>query len=322
MSFCVRHHAHTTTTTTAFKSQTTTKTTNFVTAEYLFVSSNSRNRRRKRLVDVSSLREVGGGSMFLSRRQIRSVIARRRAMCASVSPSSSSSSSTTPNRKISNESASTSYAKNHRDVTAPFHPGGDQPSAIAKTLKLLKEKDRKFVSLRGATGTGKTFVVANVIAEHDKPVLVVVPNKTLAAQVARELRGYLRTSHLVELFVSHFSVYIPESCRGGRYVEKRSAVDPDLDALRHRATRALVEAKSTNRTPVIVASVSCLYGLGLPSDFVDAALFLGIDGVVGQYGIAEQIFIMLEPECLYDRAPAFGRSSVGSLEREIKEQTK
>ena len=277
MSFCVRHHAHTTTTTTAFKSQTTTKTTNFVTAEYLFVSSNSRNRRRKRLVDVSSLREVGGGSMFLSRRQIRSVISRRRATCASSSPSSSSSSSTTPNREISNESASTSYAKNHRDVTAPFHPGGDQPSAIAKTLKLLKEKDRKFVSLRGATGTGKTFVVANVIAEHEKPVLVVVPNKTLAAQVARELRGYLRTSHLVELFVSHFSVYIPESCRGGRYVEKRSAVDPDLDALRHRATRALVEAKSTNRTPVIVASVSCLYGLGLPSDFVDAALFLGKD---------------------------------------------
>ena len=127
---------------------------------------------------------------FLSRRQIRSVveiIARRRATCASVSPSSSSK-TTTPNRKISNESASTSYAKNHRDVTAPFHPGGDQPSAIAKTLKLLKEKDRKFVSLRGATGTGKTFVVANVIAEHDKPVLVVVPNKTLAAQVARELR--------------------------------------------------------------------------------------------------------------------------------------
>ena len=314
MSFCVRHHAHTTTTTTAFKSQTTTKTTNFVTAEYLFVSSNSRNRRRKRLVDVSSLREVGGGSMFLSRRQIRSVIARRRATCASSSPSSSSSSSTTtPNRKISNESASTSYAKNHRDVTAPFQPGGDQPSAIAKTLKLLKEKDRKFVSLRGATGTGKTFVVANVIAEHEKPVLVVVPNKTLAAQVARELRGYLRTSHLVELFVSHFSVYIPESCRGGRYVEKRSAVDPDLDALRHRATRALVEAKSTNRTPVIVASVSCLYGLGLPSDFVDAALFLGKDGEVGQYGNAEKIINKLETECLYERAPAFGAVERGQF---------
>ena len=94
--------------------------------------------------------------------------------------------------------------------------------------------------------------------------------------------------------MSHFSVYIPESCRGGRYVEKRSAVDPDLDALRHRATRALVEAKSTNRTPVIVASVSCLYGLGLPSDFVDAALFLGKDGEVGQYGNAEKIINKLE----------------------------
>ena len=113
-----------------------------------------------------------------------------------------------------NESTSTSYSQNHKDVTAPFHPSGDQPSAIAETLKLLKEQDRVIVSLRGA-GYGKTFVVANVIAEHSKPVLVVVPNKTLAAQVARELRGYLRTSHLVELF-GHFSVYIPESCSGGR----------------------------------------------------------------------------------------------------------
>ena len=156
MSFSVRHHAHTTTTTTAFKSQTTTKTTNFVTAEYLFVSSNSRNRRRKRLVDVSSLREVGGGSMFLSRRQIRSVIARRRATCASSSPSSSSSSSTTtPNRKISNESASTSYAKNHRDVTAPFHPGGDQPSAIAKTLKIVKREGQEVCLFARRHGYGE-----------------------------------------------------------------------------------------------------------------------------------------------------------------------
>ena len=80
------------------------------------------------------------------------------------------------------------------------------------------------------------------------PALVVVPNKTLAAQVARELRAYLGESHRVELFVSHFSVYVPESYSNGRYTEKRSAIDSDLDALRHRATRALVEP---GKTPVV-----------------------------------------------------------------------
>ena len=206
-----------------------------------------------------------------------------------------------------------SYDRNHIDVTAPFQPSGDQPNAIGKTIALLKDSNRKFITLRGATGTGKTFVVANVIADYKKPVLVVVPNKSLAAQVARELRGYLRTSHLVELFVSHFSVYVPESCSNGRYVEKRSAIDEDLDALRHRATRAIVEAKQTNRTPVIVASVSCLYGLGLPSDFVDAALFLGSNAQAADYGDAEKIIEKLESECLYERAPSFGMVDRGQF---------
>ena len=274
--------AHTT------RSQTFKNTTHFVTAAH-------RERRRAQWKERNSDNAFDSAMFRSFRNVIRYHSSRQRACTAASAP-----------RQLSNESTSTSYSQNHKDVTAPFHPSGDQPSAIAETLKLLKEQDRKFVSLRGATGTGKTFVVANVIAEHSKPVLVVVPNKTLAAQVARELRGYLRTSHLVELFVSHFSVYIPESCSGGRYVEKRSAVDPDLDALRHRATRALVEAKSTNRTPVIVASVSCLYGLGLPSDFVDAALFLGKDVEDLQYGNAEKIIDKLETECLYERAPAFG----------------
>jgi len=313
MQSCRVRYSHTTTTGTSTTNQQTVSKRN---RTHLFTESGLRRRRVEARGTVDSF--VGGGGsgetkMFaLRRRFIRTVVVDRRS-AQRAGTSLTSSSSTTTNRELSNESASTSFSKNHKDVTAPFHPSGDQPTAIAKTLRLLKERDRKFVSLRGATGTGKTFVVANVIAEHNKPVLVVVPNKTLAAQVARELRGYLRTSHLVELFVSHFSVYIPESCSGGRYVEKRSAVDPDLDALRHRATRALVEAKSTNRTPVIVASVSCLYGLGLPSDFVDAALFLGKDGEVGQYGNAENIIDKLETECLYERAPAFGMVERGQF---------
>ena len=161
-------------------------------------------------------------------------------------------------------------------LRAPFAPAGDQPTAIAQCIEhLSRDDDAKYTCLRGATGTGKTFVVANVIdtIARDKPTLVVVPNKTLAAQVARELRAYLRDTHRVELFVSHFSMYVPESFSRGRYVEKRSAIDPNLDALRHRATRALVESDNV----VIVASVSCLYGMGMPADYVDARLSLEPD---------------------------------------------
>lgn len=161
-------------------------------------------------------------------------------------------------------------------VVSPFTPSGDQPTAIANCYDLLNETglNRKVACLRGATGTGKTFVVANVIdkltKDTPKPTLVVVPNKTLAAQVARELRGYLSDTKRVELFVSHFSLYVPESFSKGRYVEKRSAIDKNLYALRHRATKSLVESDDV----VIVASVSCLYGLGMPVDYVNARMTL------------------------------------------------
>ena len=180
-------------------------------------------------------------------------------------------------RSSSRRLCATSASDDTRSVPgklrAPFAPAGDQPTAIAQCIEhLSRDDDAKYTCLRGATGTGKTFVVANVIdtIARDKPTLVVVPNKTLAAQVARELRAYLRDTHRVELFVSHFSMYVPESFSRGRYVEKRSAIDPNLDALRHRATRALVESDNV----VIVASVSCLYGMGMPADYDDAWLSL------------------------------------------------
>ena len=182
------------------------------------------------------------------------------------------------------------------DVVSPFAPSGDQPAAIARCVELLRDDARKVACLRGATGTGKTFVVAHVVDALTKakprPTLVVVPNKTLAAQVARELRAYLPRKR-VELFVSHFSLYVPESFSKGRYVEKRSAIDHDLDALRHRATKALVE---TNEA-VVVASVSCLYGLGLPADYVDARLTLapGVPTPGGRDALGET----LEKRLLY-----------------------
>jgi len=207
--------------------------------------------------------------------------------------------------------ASTSYSTLENGVRAPFAPSGDQPTAIEACTKMLKDEQRRFVCLRGATGTGKTFVVANVLAELERPTLVVVPNKTLAAQVARELRAYLGETHRVELFVSHFSVYIPESFSNNRYTEKRSAIDSDLDALRHRATRALVEP---GKTPVVVASVSCLYGLGLPTDYVDAALTIEVGASASKYGI-EGVEDKLRDDLLYERVMPYMDLERGQFKR-------
>jgi len=196
-------------------------------------------------------------------------------------------------------------------VSAPFAPSGDQGSAIEACARMLRDERRRFVCLRGATGTGKTYVVANVLAAMDVPTLVVVPNKTLAAQVARELRTYLGETRRVELFVSHFSVYVPESFSNGRYTEKRSAVDSDLDALRHRATRALVEP---GKTPVVVASVSCLYGLGLPTDYVDAALTIEVGASASKYGI-DGVEDKLRDDLLYERVMPYMDVERGQFRR-------
>ena len=197
--------------------------------------------------------------------------------------------------------ASDDNAPSIPSLRAPFAPAGDQPTAISECVKHLRDDNARFACLRGATGTGKTFVVANVIdtIARDKPTLVVVPNKTLAAQVARELRAYLRDTHRVELFVSHFSLYVPESFSRGRYVEKRSAIDPNLDALRHRATRALVESDNV----VVVASVSCLYGMGMPADYVDARLVLEPNASHG-HGGRDALGARLTEGLLYEPAGA------------------
>ena len=155
MSFCVRHHAHTTTTTTAFKSQTTTKTTNFVTAEYLFVSSNSRNRRRKRLVDVSSLREVGGGRCFC-----------RVDKSEASSPDGGRCAHRYRRRRHHHHQQlqiekyrTRAHLRLTRRIIGmsqpPFHPGGDQPSAIAKTLEIVKREGQEVCLLARRHGYGE-----------------------------------------------------------------------------------------------------------------------------------------------------------------------
>ena len=122
--------------------------------------------------------------------------------------------------------------------------------------------------LKGATGTGKTFVMANVIAEVNRPTLVLCPNKTLVSQVARELRTYL-PDNAVEMFFSFYDRYRPEAYLEATktYIAKRASISSEFNALRHRATRALVERKDV----CIVASVSCLYGLGMPRAYVESS---------------------------------------------------
>ena len=154
--------------------------------------------------------------------------------------------------------STTSISTNKFQITAPFAPTGDQPQAIVKLVQQVRQGDRYSI-LRGCTGTGKTLVMAHAICQLGRPALVLCHNKTLAAQLARELRACFSNNH-VQLFVSYYNHYIPESYQetSGKYTAKKSSINDELDALRHQATRALVQHQDV----VVVSSVSCIYGLG------------------------------------------------------------
>lgn len=174
-------------------------------------------------------------------------------------------------------------------VTAPYEPTGDQPEAIRQLLKQLEGGDR-FSILRGITGTGKTFVMSHCIAQYGQPTLILCHNKTLAAQLARELRSFLG-NNAVELFVSFYNHYIPESYNevSGRYVAKKSSINQDIEAMRHRATRALLMRQDV----VVVASVSCIYGLGLPRDYLEASMTLQVGDTKSPQDFLAQLNTML-----------------------------
>jgi transcription-repair coupling factor (superfamily II helicase) len=159
---------------------------------------------------------------------------------------------------ISSSSSTTSSTNNKFQITAPFSPTGDQPQAIQQLVQQVRQGD-KYSILRGCTGTGKTLVMAHAICQLGRPALVLCHNKTLAAQLARELRACFSKNH-VQLFVSYYNYYLPESYQetSGRYTAKKSSINDELDALRHQATRALVQHQDV----VVVSSVSCIYGLG------------------------------------------------------------
>jgi excinuclease ABC subunit B len=157
-------------------------------------------------------------------------------------------------------------------LQAPFVPTGDQPQAIAQLTKSLQQGNR-FQTLLGATGTGKTFSVAAVIEKIGKPTLVLAHNKTLAAQLCNELRQFF-PSNTVEYFISYYDYYQPEAYIPvtDTYIEKSASINEEIDMLRHSATRSLFERKDV----VVVASISCIYGLGIPSEYLKAAISVEI----------------------------------------------
>jgi excinuclease ABC subunit B len=148
-------------------------------------------------------------------------------------------------------------------LKSDYVPAGDQPKAISELLKGLKKGMVK-QTLLGATGTGKTFTMANVIAEHNKPTLVIAHNKTLAAQLAQEFREFFPDA-AVHYFVSYYDYYQPEAYMpaSDTYIEKDAQINKEIDRLRHATTQALL----TRKDVIIVASVSCIYGLGSPEEY-------------------------------------------------------
>ncbi|HIP80242.1 MAG TPA: DEAD/DEAH box helicase, partial [Kiloniellaceae bacterium] len=148
-------------------------------------------------------------------------------------------------------------------IDSDFVPAGDQPQAIAELTGGLREGERDQVLL-GVTGSGKTFTAAHIIAELQRPSLVLAPNKTLAAQLYAEMKSFF-PNNSVEYFVSYYDYYQPEAYvpRSDTYIEKESSINEQIDRMRHSATRALFE----RRDVVIVASVSCIYGIGSPETY-------------------------------------------------------
>jgi excinuclease ABC subunit B len=155
-------------------------------------------------------------------------------------------------------------------LVAGFQPQGDQPQAIDKLVSGL-QANRRHQVLLGVTGSGKTFTMANVIARVNRPTLVIAPNKTLAAQLYEEFRE-LFPDNAVRYFVSYYDYYQPEAYvpSTDTYIEKDASINDEIDKLRHSATKALLERRDT----VIVASVSCIYGLGSPEAYFDLMVYL------------------------------------------------
>src|SRR3982750_2383198 len=155
-------------------------------------------------------------------------------------------------------------------ISSEYQPSGDQPQAVERLKEgVLAGED--YLTLLGATGTGKTFTIAHVIEQVQKPTLVIAPNKSLAAQLANEFREFF-PENAVEYFVSYYDYYQPEAYipSTDTYIEKDSQINDEIDKLRHSATRSLLDRNDV----IIVSSISCIYGLGSPEAYEGLLLYL------------------------------------------------
>ncbi len=175
------------------------------------------------------------------------------------------------------------------ELVSKYTPNGDQPQAIEKLVSGIKNGEKHQVLL-GATGTGKTFTIANVIKEVNKPTLVLAHNKTLAGQLYGELKE-LFPNNAVEYFVSYYDYYQPEAyvAKTDTYIEKDASINDEIDELRHSATSALLKRKDV----IVVASVSCIYGIGDKEDYQDKMLTVNVGETVERDDIIEKLIAML-----------------------------
>lgn len=156
------------------------------------------------------------------------------------------------------------------DLKSNYKPTGDQPEAIKALVASLSSGNR-YQTLQGVTGSGKTFTMANIIQQTQRPTLIIAHNKTLAAQLCQEFREFF-PNNAVHYFVSYYDYYQPEAYiqKTDTYIEKDSAINDEIDRLRHAATEALL----TREDVIIVASVSCIYGIGNKEEYVGGILRL------------------------------------------------
>ena len=158
-------------------------------------------------------------------------------------------------------------------VVSPYEPSGDQPKAIEQLAQGIADNLR-YQTLLGVTGSGKTFTMAKLIEKVQKPTLVMAPNKTLAAQLAAELKEFFPNNSVV-YFVSYYDYYQPEAYvpQTDTFIEKDASINEEVEKLRHAATSSLLSRNDC----IVVASVSCIYGIGSPSDYAGMALFLDVN---------------------------------------------
>ena len=175
------------------------------------------------------------------------------------------------------------------NLVSKFNPSGDQPQAIEKLVNGIKSGEKNQVLL-GATGTGKTFTIANVIKEVNKPTLVLAHNKTLAGQLYSEFKELFPNNHVC-YFVSYYDYYQPEAYvpSSDTYIEKDASINDEIDELRHYATSMLLSYSDV----IVVASVSCIYGIGDVEDYRDHMLTISVGDVIERNKVLQKLVDML-----------------------------